>query len=96
MQLKTVENLQKNIPIYFPDVNITRKMHNLSFFVPLVIQNDKTENICYKYLKIEQAGKRLHRIWNVLVQSRFFAIKNEQSQLMSTFIEYENLLYLKK
>ena len=48
----------KVFPIYFPDMNITRKMHNLSFFVPLVIENDKTENICYKYLKIEQAGKK--------------------------------------
>ena len=83
----------KKFPIYFPSSNITRKMHLTSDFVlPKMIKEDKTANICYKFLKVEQAGERLHQIWNLLNRTRFFSVRNGKSQLLYAFMEYENLL----
>ena len=74
---------------------ITRKMHLTSDFVlPKMILADKTANICYKFLKVEQAGERLHQIWNLLYRTRFFSVRNGKSQLLYAFMEYENLLYI--
>ena len=55
------ENLKKftnRFPILFPNQNITRKMHILSFVLPNLVENDKSDNLCHKYLKVEQAGER--------------------------------------
>ena len=71
----TCEKFTKVFLILFPKVNITRKMHIISFVLPRVIRQDRTLNMCYKLLQVEQAGERLHHIWNILIQSRFFAIK---------------------
>ena len=89
------ENFTKLFPIYFPELNITRKMHTLRFVMPKLIREDKSDNFCYKLLKIEQAGEKLHHIWNILIQSRFFAIRNGCNQLLSAMLQYENNLYLK-
>ena len=35
----------------------------------------QTPNICYTQLQVQQAGERLHHIWNILIQSRFFCHK---------------------
>ena len=87
----------KKFPIYFPSSSITRKMHLMSDFVlPKMILADKTANICYKFLKVEQAGERLHQIWNLLNRTRFFSVRNGKSQLLYAFMEYENLLYIPK
>ena len=55
-----------------------------------------TDNILYKILKVEQAGEHLHQKWNMLDQTRFFAVRNGCDKLLYTFMEYENNLYLKK
>ena len=86
----------KKLPFYFPDVPITRKMHLLGFVVAPIIANDKTSNICYKYLRIEQLGERLHAICNLLMRSRFFSVRNGGQQLLNLYMEYENSLYVKK
>ena len=86
----------KKIPIYFPEWNITRKMHLLGFVIPKIIRNDKSHNICYKFLKVEQAGERIHQKWNMLTQARFFSVRNGKEKLFLMFEEYENSLYIKK
>lgn len=55
---------------------ITRKI--LGFIVPDIIRSDKTGNICYKYLKLEQVGERVHNIGNTLNRNRFFAVKDRK------------------
>ena len=86
----------KKIPFYFPEVSITRKMHLLGFVISPLIATDKTPNICYKYLKLEQMGDRLHAIWNLLHRTRFFSVRNGNERLRNIFIEYENSFYIKK
>ena len=57
------ENLKKftcRFPILFPNQNITRKMHILSFVLPNLIENDTSDNMTHKYLKVEQAGERFY------------------------------------
>ena len=84
----------KKFPVMFPNSNITRKMHLFGFFIAKAIKNDKTDNICYKFLKVEQAGERVHQRWNLLNQTRFFSVRNGKDQLLYAFMAYENLLYI--
>ena len=58
--------------------------------------NDKSQNICYKMLRIEQLGEKIHAIWNLLHRTRFFSIRNGCQRLLNTFMEYENSLYVNK
>ena len=81
----------KKLPFYFPDVPITRKMHLLGFIVAPIIANDKTSNTCYKYLRIEQLGERLHAICNLLMRYQFFSVTNG----CHLYMEYENSLFNK-
>ena len=60
---------------YFPEIPITRKMHLMGFVISPLIATDKTPNICYKYLKLEQMGERLHAIWNLLHRTRFLVLE---------------------
>ena len=71
-------------------------MHVIGFVIPELIEKDTSDNICHKFLKLEQAGERVHNIWNSLIRTRFFAIKDSNKKLLSTFLEYENLLYVDK
>ena len=71
-------------------------MHITGFVIPKHIREDKTDNIFFKILKVEQAGERLHQKWNMLTQTRFFAVRNGCEKLLYTFMEYENNLYMKK
>ena len=66
------------------------------FVIPKNIMEDKTDNIFFKIFKVEQAGERLHQKWNMLTQTRFFAVRNGCDKLLYTFMEYENNLYMKK
>ena len=69
-------------------------MHILSFVLPRLIQKDQTENICLTFLKVEEAGERVHQIWYMLIRSRYFAVRNEDKTLYYTFLQYENLLFI--
>ena len=85
----------------FPSTSLARSSHheeNASdgFVISPLIATDKTQNICYKYLKLEQMGERLHAIWNLLHRTRFCSVRNGNERLMNMFIEYENSLYVKK
>ena len=86
----------KKLPFYFPEVSITRKMHLLGFVISPIIAKDTTPNICFKYLRIEQLGEKLHAICNLLMRTRFFAVRNGCQKLLSMYMEYENSLYIKK
>ena len=92
---KVCESFTQKYPIYFPTASITHKMHILRFMLPEVIRNDETDNIMYKILKVEQAGERIHQKWNMLDQTRFFAVRNGCDKLLYTFLEYEHNVYLK-
>ena len=92
----SAKDFTKYFPVYFPEQNITRKMHVIGFVIPELIEKDTSDNICHKFLKLEQAGERVHNIWNSLIRTRFFAIKDSNKKLLSTFLEYENLLYVDK
>ena len=71
-------------------------MHIIGFVIPDLILNDFSENICYKFMKVEQAGERLHNLWNTLTRSRFFSVNDKKKKMLLTFKEYENMLYLNK
>ena len=90
---KEAKEFTKLFPIYFPEQSITRKIHILGFVIPKFIREDTSDNICHKFLKIEQAGERVHNVWNTLTRRRFFAIKDKKMKLKSIFMEYENSLY---
>jgi len=42
-------------PLYFPDHSITRKMHVISFVLPPIFEKDTSDNICFKFMRLEQA-----------------------------------------
>ena len=69
-------------------------MHLLGFFIRKLIEEDQSENICYKFLKVEQAMERIHHIWKVLEKTRFYSVRTEREKLLYTFLEYENSLYI--
>ena len=70
-------------PVLFPDKNITRKMHVLSFVAQKQI---RTQNLVYKMLKVEQIGEYVHSKVNEL--SRQFACVNnteKRDDILETF-----------
>ena len=69
-------------------------MHLLGFFIQKLIEEDQSENICYKFLKVEQAMERIHHIWKVLEKTRFYSVRTKREKLLYTFLEYENSLYI--
>ena len=71
-------------------------MHIFSFTLPEIIMKQGERNDCYLFLKVEQEGEKYHQIWNLLTRRKFFAIKEKKKQLLYTFLELENLLYLDK
>ena len=88
------QSSKTNLNRHFPSVSITRKMHLLGFVIAPIIKNDKSDNVCYKFLKIEQLGEKIHAIWNLLHRARFFSIRNGCQRLLNIFLEYENSLYV--
>jgi hypothetical protein len=98
-KLEAAENccsFTKKFSLHFPKSNITRKMNLLGFIIPNIIRKDTSDNICYKFLKVEQAGEKIHQVWNLLNQTRFFCVRNGKEKLYHCFMEYENLLYIDK
>ena len=93
---QNVASFTKLLPFYFPNMAITRKMHILGFVIAPLIENDESDNVFYKYLRIEQLGEKIHAIWNLLHRARFFTIRNGCQKLLSMFMEYENSLYQNK
>ena len=71
-------------------------MHLLGFVISPLIENDKSENICFKIIKIEQLGEKIHTIWNLLHRIRFFAIRNGCQKLLHMFTENDNSLYVRE
>ena len=78
----TCAEFTKKYPVYFTDASITRKMHLLGFFIQKLIEEDQSENICYKFLKVEQAMERIHHIWKVLEKTRFYSVRTEREKLL--------------
>ena len=71
-------------------------MYIFSVVLPDIIMTEDSRNICFAFLRVEQAGKRLHQVWNSIVRNHFFSIKNKKQKYLSTFLEYENMLYVDK
>ena len=55
-----------DLPFMFPEENLTRKQHVLSFVLPKYIR----EGSCYKFMKIEQMMEYTHAVFNGLENSR--------------------------
>ena len=82
------EQFGEIFPINFPESSLSRKIHSLSYVFPKFI---RTQNICHKMLKLEQAGERLHSQLNAIEQ-RFYNVKNKALQFWYILLEYENML----
>ena len=87
--VNSLEKIGKLFPVFFPDQNITRKIHIISSTIPKMILNDNTGNICYLYLKIEQASERLHSQLNN-IEIKFNHMGNKSIKLLKMVQEYEN------
>ncbi len=59
------EAWSKKLPVLFPERNVTRKGHTLSFHVPQYLIKYKT---FYRYYKLEQAGESIHATMNRLMR----------------------------
>ena len=80
------ESFGEFYPVYFPKNNLTRKMHSLSYVFPRFIRE---QNICYKMLKLEQEGERLHHVLNE-IERRYENIKKQPLRYFYMLLEYEN------
>ena len=80
------ESFGEFYPVFFPENNLTRKMHSLSYVFPRFIRE---QNICYKMLKLEQEGERLHHVLNE-IERRYENIKNKPLRYFYMLLEYEN------
>ena len=85
---KLCEKFGEVLPINCPDENISRKSHSLVFVFPKFIRE---QNLCYKMLKLEQAGEKLHSTLNEL-ERLLCRIKNKETRYWILLKEYENLL----
>ena len=80
------ESFGEFYPVYFPKNNLTRKMHSLSYVFPRFIRE---QNICYKMLKLEQEGERLHHVLNE-IERRYENIKKRPLRYFYMLLEYKN------
>jgi hypothetical protein len=79
------ESWSKRLPILFPERNITRKGHVLSFHIPEYLRKYRTY---YQYYKLEQAGESIHAKFNKLM-TRFASMKPKEKRLWKMIEEYE-------
>ena len=88
-KIKTCEEWSKQLPVLFPERNITRKGHVLSVHVPEYL----TENpkLFHKFFKLEQRGEALHAKVNQMQRARFFNIKPEKKRVAMVMVELERL-----
>ena len=88
-KIKTCEEWSKQLPVLFPERNITRKGHVLSVHVPEYL----TENpkLFHKFFKLEQRGEALHAKVNQMQRARFFNIKPETKRVAMVMVELERL-----
>jgi hypothetical protein len=75
----------KRLPILFPERNITRKGHVLSFHIPEYLKKYRTY---YQYYALEQAGESIHAKMNKLMR-RFSPMRPKEERLWKIVEEYE-------
>ena len=59
---KKCEYFLENYPIWFPEVDIQRKIYVLDMILPIFIRKEK-KNI-FKFLSAEEQGEGLHKLFN--------------------------------
>ena len=69
----------------FPERNITRKGHVLSFHIPEYLKKYRTY---YQYYALEQAGESIHAKKNKLMRS-FGPMRSKEERLWKIVEEYE-------
>ena len=77
----------KRLPIIFPDRNITRKGHVLSFHIPEYLRKYRS---FYMFYKLEQAGESIHAKMNKLMR-RFSSVRPKEERLWKIIQEFEML-----
>ena len=75
-------------PVHFSKKNITRKMNSLIMVFPNFIRQ---QNICYKMLKLEQEGERLHHVLK-MIEKKYLNVKNKPLRYFYLIKDYENML----
>ena len=88
-KIKTCEEWSKQLPVLFPERNITRKGHVLSFHVPEFLK--VYPNLYYRFFKLEQRGEALHAKVNKMERTRFSHIKPETKKVGKMMVELERL-----
>ena len=86
------ERFCKLFPRLFPKRNLTRKMFELSFIMPLFIR--RRPGFVNKILRFEQEGEHIHQILNNL-EKTLKNIKNKEDRYWVMLKKYENKLYCK-
>ena len=87
--IKKCQEWCRQLPLLFPDRNITRKGHVLSVHVPQYLV--KFPNYLWKFYALEQRGESLHARCNRLLRTRFFSVKPDQMKILKTILELERL-----
>ena len=85
--IKKCQEWCRQLPVLFPDRNITRKGHVLSVHVPQYLV--KFPNYLWKFYALEQRGESLHARCNRLLRTRFFSVKPDQMKILKTILELE-------
>ena len=86
------ESWSKKLPLLFPDRNITRKGHVLSFHIPEYLRKYRS---FYQYYKLEQAGESIHAKMNKLT-NRFRSMRPYEQRLWKVIEEFELSNYANK
>ena len=91
---KACEEWSKQLPVLFPERNITRKGHVLSVHVPEYLQANP--KLFHKFFKLEQRGESVHAKVNQMNRARFFHIKPEKKRVAKTMVELERFNHVDK
>ena len=85
--IRVCQEWSKQLPLLFPERNITRKGHVLSIHVPEFLL--KYPNLYYMFYKLEQRGEAIHALFNTLHRQRFQCIRPSEKRLLMLIEELE-------
>ena len=87
--IRVCQEWSKQLPLLFPERNITRKGHVLSIHVPEFLL--KYPNLYYMFYKLEQRGEAIHALFNKLHRQKFQCIRPAGTRLLMMIEELERI-----
>ena len=75
----------KQLPVLFPDRNLTRKGHALSCHIPETLKEYRSY---YMFYKAEQTGEKVHSLFNKLMK-RWASVRPKERRLWGMISDYE-------